>query len=471
MLDTLGWHGYTDPYRWYSGKDFWQLMLLGTQSVNSNGELEIGGCTASDLVAKFGSPLYVMDEAAIRTAMRSYRKAFESRYPRTSFYYASKAFLCMAMAAIVEQEGFCMDVAALGELYTVLRADFPPERIALHGNNKSRQELEAALEAGIDHIVLDNFLELELLQALLEDSGREMGVMVRATPGVDPKTHKLIRTGQADTKFGFNIKDGSAVQAIKMVQRCASMTFKGVHCHVGSQLLETETHEQAVEVMVNLLVSVQKETGIVPDALNIGGGLGVRYLDTNKPPSYDEFAEAVTGPLKSMLDAAGLPYPELQQEPGRAIVGEAGTTLYTVGAIKTVPVDETGNTRTYVTIDGGLSDNPRPQLYEAVYSCLLANRASESADTTVTIAGKHCETDILIWDVNLPSPRTGDVLAVQTTGAYNFVMASNYNRFLRPPVVLVNEGQAEVIVKRQTLDDLLRNEVVPPYLRASSALR
>ncbi len=446
-------------------------MLLGTQTVNWQGELQIGGCSATELTSNFGTPLYVMDELAIRSAMRTYRKAFESRYPRTAFYYASKAFLCMAMAVIVEQEGFCMDVAALGELYTVLRADFPPERIALHGNNKSRQELVAAVEAGIDHIILDNFYELAMLEDLLKENGSQIGVMVRATPGVDPKTHRLIRTGQADTKFGFNIKDGSAVQAIKLVQRCPHMVFKGVHCHVGSQLLETETHEQAVQVMVNLLQSVHQETGVVPDALNIGGGLGVRYLASHQPPSYDAFAEAVTAPLKAMLDEKGLPYPELQQEPGRSIVGEAGTTLYTVGAIKTVPVDEIGGTRTYVNIDGGLSDNPRPQLYEAVYSCILANRADETPDTKVTIAGKHCETDILVWDVNLPSPRSGDILAVQTTGAYNFVMASNYNRFLRPAVVLVNDGKAELIVKRQTLDDLLSNEVVPPYLRDSSVLR
>ncbi len=440
-------------------------MLLGTQKVNELGRLEIGGCDTVQLAKEFGTPLYVMDESAIRTAIRSYRAAFEASYPHNEICYASKAFLTIAMACLIDQEGLSMDVASLGELYTVLKAGFPAERISLHGNNKSREELELALSAGIGLIILDNFYELEILQSLIVDRNCDTGVLVRATPGVDPKTHRLIRTGQADTKFGFNIADGSAMKAIRSVLATPRLLFRGIHCHVGSQLLETETHVVAVQVMVKLLQTIVEETGAVVDILNIGGGLGVRYLENQKAPTYMEFAKAVTDPLKSALDQSGMPYPILQQEPGRSLVGEAGVTLYTVGAMKTVPISESGGTRTYVSVDGGLSDNPRPQMYQARYECILANRIEEKPDTLVTIAGKHCETDILLEDVTIPSPEPGDILAVQTTGAYNFAMSSNYNRFLKPAVALVNEGDAELIVERQSLEDLIRYERIPKRLQ------
>lgn len=441
-------------------------MLLGTQSINAQGHLEIGGCDAVQLATEFGTPLYVVDEATIRANCRNYLSAFEKRYPKNRLYYASKAFLTLAMARIIAEEGWCMDVASLGELYVALQAGFLPERLGLHGNNKSYAELDMAVECGIGHIIIDNFLEIGMLAEVVSEKGREVDVLVRATPGVDPHTHKLIRTGQADTKFGLNIADGSALKAVKQIVNTAGLNFKGIHCHVGSQLLDTDTHEQAVEIMVNLLKSIRAEIGIEVEELNIGGGLGVRYLSQQEPPSYDAFAEAITTPLKAALDTAGIPYPELLQEPGRAMVGEAGTTLYTIGAIKTVPISEEPGKRTYVAIDGGLSDNPRPQLYEAVYECLVANKADCPASECVTIAGKHCETDIMIWNTSIANPETGDVLAVQTTGAYNHAMASNYNRFLRPAVVLVNEGAADLIVARETLEQLVQNERLPERLKS-----
>ncbi len=358
-----------------------------------------------------------------------------------------------------------MDVASLGELYTALQSGFPTDRLTLHGNNKSCEELIMAVTNRIGHIVVDNFYEMEMLARILQEQNAQIDVLIRSAPGVDPHTHKLIRTGQADTKFGFNIADGSALAAVKRALATPGIRFRGIHCHIGSQLLETETHEQAVEIMVGLMQSISRETSVSVEELNIGGGLGVRYLSTHQPPSYNEFAERVTGALIAALDRAGLPYPILLQEPGRALVGEAGMTLYTVGGIKTVPITEAPGTRTYVSIDGGLSDNPRPQMYEAVYECLLANKADRPADTLVTIAGKHCETDILIWDTRIPEPRPGDILAVQTTGAYNFAMASNYNRFLRPAVVLVNAGEADLIVARKSLEDLIRHECIPARLR------
>ncbi len=446
-------------------------MLLGTQKITSEGHLEIGGCDTTRLAAEFGTPLYVVDEAAIRANCRSYLAAFEALYPSNEIFYASKAFLTTAMARLVAQEGLSMDVASLGELYVALQADFPASRLALHGNNKSRGELEYAVESRIGHIVIDNFYELDLIAQILRERGAEMEALVRAAPGVDPHTHRLIRTGQADTKFGFNIADGSALAAVKRVLATPGLRFKGIHCHVGSQLLDSETHEQAVEIMVRLMTTIQAETGATVEALNIGGGLGVRYLSLHNPPTYAEFAQRIVGPLRAGLDRAGVPYPTLMQEPGRSLVGEAGVTLYSIGAMKTVPVDEGGGRRTYVSIDGGMSDNPRPQLYEAVYECMIANRASEPAESVVTIAGKHCETDILIWDAKIASPEPGDILAVQTTGAYNHAMASNYNRFLRPAVVFAADGQPELVVERETLEDLVRRERIPARLQGCAATR
>jgi diaminopimelate decarboxylase len=448
-------------------------MLLGTQRIDAAGHLEIGGCDAVRLAREFGTPLYVMDEAAIRANCRRYRATFDARYPRNEIYYASKAFLTFAMAAIVAEEGLSMDVASMGELYVALEAGFPPARLALHGNNKSPEELEMAVDARIGHVVVDNFFEIEMLAAIVRRRNVEQDVLVRTAPGVDPRTHRLIRTGQADTKFGLNIADGSALRAVKQALATPGLRFRGIHCHIGSQLLDSETHALSAEIMAGLMQTIAEETGVIVEELNIGGGLGVRYLSSQQPPSYEEFAEAVTTPLKRALDQAGLPYPKLLQEPGRALVGEAGTTLYTVGAIKTVPIDaavgENGRKRTYVSIDGGMSDNPRPQMYEAVYECIVANKAGRPADVQATIAGKHCETDILIWDTLIAAPEPGDILAVQTTGAYNHAMASNYNRFLRPAVVLVNNGDADLIVERERLEDLTRRERVPARLGSLAA--
>lgn len=446
-------------------------MLLGTQRINDQGHLEIGGCDVTRLAAEFGTPLYVMDEALIRHNCRAYRAAFEARYPRNVICYAGKAFLTTAMCRIVEDEGLNLDVAALGELYTALQAGFPPARINLHGNNKSREELEVAVREGIGHVVVDNFLEIQMLADVTRQMDRKIDVLVRATPGVDPHTHKFISTGQADTKFGFNIQDGSALEAVRQVLATPGLGFDGVHCHVGSQLLDCDAHIGAAKAMVNLMHQIKEETGVFCNVVNIGGGLGVRYRSHHRPPTFEEFAETVTTCLKRALDMAGLPYPILQQEPGRAIVGEAGTTLYTVGAIKTVPIPEPPGHRTYVAVDGGMSDNPRPLLYDAVYEAIVANRATEPHDQIVTIAGKHCETDVLIWDTQVARIQPGDILAVQTTGAYNHAMASNYNRFLRPAVVLVNEGQAELIVERETLADIVQHDRIPARLnrRASRA--
>jgi diaminopimelate decarboxylase len=443
-------------------------MLLGTQRVNAQGRLEIGGCDTVALAQEFGTPLYVVDEAELRVRCRAYVSAFADRYPRNRIHYASKALLNLAVARIIAQEGLCLDTASYGELFTALRARFPASRINLHGSNKLASELELAVRRRIGHITLDNFGEIDLVAAAAAAQQRPVRVLVRVAPGVHPDTHRFISTGQADTKFGFNILDGSAMEAVQRVLASPALRFDGIHFHVGSQLLDTVSHEEAIAAAVDLMAQVRATTGALCHELNIGGGLGVRYLSTHEPPALETYAERITGALRSALARHGLPMPVLAQEPGRSLVAEAGTTLYTVGAIKTVPTLTAPGSRTYASIDGGLSDNPRPQLYEAVYEVIAANKADRPHDRTLAIAGRHCETDVLIWGASAPELEPGDTLAVQTTGAYNAAMASNYNKFLRPAMVLVGDGRADLIVERETPADLVRHDCVPARLKAGA---
>ena len=440
-------------------------MLLGTQRINSHGHLEVGGCDTVELAEEFGTPLYVVDEATVRENMRSYAAAFDARYPKNDISFAGKAFLTTAMVRLVEQEGYGLDIASAGELYTAVKARFPGEKILFHGNNKSLAELEMAFEHNVGRIVVDNFHELRTLTTLARDRKTPRGILLRVAPGVDPHTHRLIRTGQEDTKFGFNIKHGDAMAAIREALEAApAIELRGIHCHIGSQLLDATTHVQAVDVMVDFMRQIADETGWMPEELDIGGGLGIRYLPDQQPPSHDDFAKLTVDALHSAFAKHNVPAPTLLQEPGRSIVGEAGVTLYTVGAIKTVPIAESPGQRIYVAIDGGMSDNPRPQLYESVYTTILANKASEPHDHIVTIAGKHCETDILIWNTPTGKIETGDTLAVLSTGAYNYAMASNYNRFTKPACVFVQNGQADLVSVRETLDDVVRLDRIPDRL-------
>ena len=438
-----------------------ESMLLGTQKINSAGHLEIGGCDMVEIANQFGTPLFVLDEATIRANCRAYRKAFESRYPNSEICYASKAFISTTMCKIIEQEGLNLDVASLGELHTAIVAGFPNDRINLHGNNKLQVELEAAIDQNIGHVILDHEIEIHQLAKIAKSKNKVMKVLVRCTPGVDPNTHKAISTGQADTKFGFNIGDGSAIRAVQTVLSFPSLEFDGIHCHVGSQLLDDESHISAIQSMVGLMQQVQNKLGVECKVMNIGGGLGVRYKEEHTPPSIDDFADKICSKLVECLNHAKLPLPILQQEPGRAIIGEAGITLYTVGAIKTVPILEQPGYRTYVSVDGGMSDNPRPQLYQAEYEMVVANKANQIRSETITLAGRHCETDVLIWNAPSPKIEVGDIIAVQTTGAYNYSMASNYNRFPKPAVVLVNNGEAELIVRRETVEEVIRLDLLP----------
>jgi len=432
-------------------------MLLGTQRINGAGRLEIGGCDAVELARRFGTPLYVMDEAAFRGACRAYREAFEKLWPNSIISFSGKAFLNLASCKIVEQEGLWLDVCSGGELYTALNAGFPSQRLILHGNNKSDQEITEALQAEAALIVIDSLWELEALNELAGKMGRKAAILIRLSPGVEVDTHTHIRLGQVDTKFGLSLSCGQAMEGVKQALALPNLSLRGIHCHIGSQILELRPFREATEMMVEFLAQIKAETGRELPDLNLGGGPGSRYLSSQQPPAVEEYAKEIVSTLKERLAKHRLKEVRLLLEPGRSLVAEAGTTLYRIGAIKEIP-----GVRKYVSVDGGLSDNPRPALYEAKYEAIVANKATLPPAEKVTIAGKHCETDLLISDIDLPRLEPGDILAVQTTGAYNYSMASNYNRLPRPAVVLVHEGQAEEIVARETYSDLLRADRIPP---------
>ena len=434
-------------------------MLLGTQRVNARGHLEIGGCDTLDLAREFGTPLYVMDEADIRQKCRDLRAAYERRYPNSLMLFAAKSFLNLAICRIMDEEGMGLDLSSGGEVYTAMQAHFPMQRAYLHGNNKAPWELELALQAGIGRIVLDNEREMLLLQQIAAQRGVVQDVMLRVTPGIKPQTHSFIQTGQIDSKFGLGISTGCALRGLRTAQQQPNLNIIGLHCHIGSNIMGLDSFEMAARMMIRFADQVRKELGLTIQELDLGGGVGVRYQSDDRPPSAEEYAEAVITGLHDEIAKYHLPHPRLLQEPGRAIVGEAGLTLYTIGTIKDVP-----EVRRYVSVDGGMSDNPRPALYQAKYSALVANKPEAPCTQKVTIAGKHCECDNLIFDVRLPEVEPGDLLAVQTTGAYNHTMASNYNSFTRPAVVLVHDGQADIITARESLEDLVSHDRIPERL-------
>jgi len=431
-----------------------QEVLLGEVH---GGTLVIGGVPAPRLAAEFGTPLYVMDEDRIRQRCRDYVGAVREHYPNSQVVYASKAFCCMAMCRLAHEEGLYLDVVSPGELVTALRAGVPAARLLVHGNNKTPQELQEALEAGVGRIVLDNFYDVELLDVLTRETGRTADVLLRLTPGIEPHTHRAIRTGGVDSKFGFGILGGTARDAVARTLAVPGLRLRGIHCHIGSQILDLEPFVQSTEAMVEFAAWMAQDHKVAIEDLDLGGGPGVRYLPHEQPLEIDEFVAAVTQVVRRRAEAHNLPLPRLLIEPGRSIVADAGITLYTVGATKFIP-----GVRTYVSVDGGMYENPRPALYQASYHSVLAERFDEPPTATVTVAGRCCESgDVLIWDARLPEPRAGDLLAVFSTGAYNYSMAGNYNRYPRPAVVFVRDGRARAAVARETIDDVLARDVLP----------
>ncbi|PZE21996.1 diaminopimelate decarboxylase [Paenibacillus xerothermodurans] len=440
------------------------MYLHGTSTINDRGHLQIGGCDTTDLVAQFGTPLYVMDEALIRQRCREYMDAFRASGLKFQVAYASKAFCVMAMCRIVEEEGMSLDVVSDGELYTALQAGFPAERIHFHGNNKTPHEIAMAVDARIGCFVVDNLVELHMLNAVAGEKRQKVNILFRVTPGVEAHTHEYISTGQTDSKFGLDLDNGSAYQAIREALELPNIQLLGLHSHIGSQIFEVEGFKLAVDKVVNFAAKVRDELNVVFSVVNLGGGFGIRYVEGDAPLPVASYVQAITESVIGNFKKHNYPTPEIWVEPGRSIVGDAGTTLYTVGTYKDIP-----GVRKYVAVDGGMTDNPRPALYNSVYEAMLANRADEPEQEVVSIAGKACESgDMLIWDLKLPEVRTGDVLAVSCTGAYNYAMASNYNRIRRPAVVFVKDGEADVVVQRESYENIISNDVVPNRMKQVS---
>ncbi len=430
-----------------------QELLPLTAQVNNRDHLEIGGCDLTDLVQQWGSPLYVLDEFTLREACRQYRESLQQHYPGSSLaIYASKAWNCLAVCGVVASEGLGIDVVSGGELYTALQAGINSEKIYFHGNNKSSEELQLAIENNCK-IVVDNWLELQLLESLAQPAQ----IMLRLTPGIECHTHEYIRTGHLDSKFGFDPNQVEEVFA--WLKKRPQLECIGLHAHIGSQIFERQPHQDLAVVLVDWFEKA-KEFGLPVSEVNIGGGLGIRYTEDDDPPSIDEWVGAACRALVEACEQKQLPLPKLIAEPGRSLIGPTCVTAYTVGSRKEIP-----GIRNYISIDGGMSDNPRPITYQSIYRTIIANRVSATIEETVTIAGKHCESgDILVKDALLPTTKPGDILVVMGTGAYNYSMASNYNRVPRPAAVLVNEGQADLIIKRETYADLVRQDCLPERL-------
>ena len=425
-----------------------------TSKVNDRGHLEIGGCDTVELGSRFGTPLYVFDEETLRRTCREFTVQFTRAYPDTQIAYASKAYINPALARVFEEEGLGLDVVSGGELAVAQRVDFPPERVYFHGNNKSLQELEQAIDYGVGRIVVDNFYELGLLDDLAKEKGRPQPILLRLSPGIDPHTHSHTTTGTLDSKFGFALETGDADRAVKEALRASNLVLTGLHFHLGSPIFELEPYAIALDVVLSFAAE-HRGDGLELEELSPGGGFAIGYHMEGLPPTIEDYAQVVSNTIKARCKDLGLKEPRLIIEPGRSMVGRAGVALYTVGAIKDIP-----GVRKYVSLDGGMGDNIRPALYDARYEAVLANRMNDRSEEKVTLAGKFCESgDILVKDVDLPRVRPGDVVAIPASGAYNYAMASNYNMAPRPAVVMVNEGEPRLIRQRESYEDLMASDV------------
>jgi diaminopimelate decarboxylase len=408
--------------------------------VNEHGHLEVAGCDVVELAERFGTPAYIYAEDDMRRRAREYVRAFEQRTDAFEVIYASKAFPATAAYRVMRDEGLSVDVASGGELHMAVAAGFDPARIHLHGNNKTEAELRYAFEVGVGHLILDSFDEIDLADRLLDRTQR---ALIRVTPGIKPSTHDYVQTGQLDSKFGFGLADRLAERAVERVRESDHLELVGLHAHIGSQIFELEPYVKAIEVIADFCDAVN----LAPELLNVGGGLGIAYLDTDEPPSIEDYVDVKVRGVQQVFD----PVPRILVEPGRSLVGNAGITAYRIGTVKEIP-----GVRTYVAVDGGMSDNLRPMLYGAHYEAVIADRAGEAPETMATIAGMHCESgDVLVRDTELAAPRVGDVLVTPATGAYGYAMANNYNGMPRPPVIFCRDGEATVVVRRETWDDLL----------------
>lgn len=417
--------------------------------VDQSSKLTLAGIPISDLAKQYGTPLYLMCEETVEKRAIAYREAFEKHYPNSIVMYASKALNCKAICRMIAQLGLGIDVVSAGELYTALASDFPVDKIIFHGNNKSELELEMSVVNGIYAVVLDNFYEFDLLTEVLRKfPNKKIGILIRVTPGIECHTHEYIKTGRIDSKFGFNLDQVDSI--VQKILQNPQMNLYGLHAHIGSQIFELVPHNDTVGVLLDLYKQIQNKYSIQLPDLNVGGGLGIMYTEQDDPPSIESWVKIIADAVKSNCARLGLQEPRVMVEPGRSIVGPAGLTVYQIGNIKDIP-----GVRKYVAIDGGMADNSRPIMYQAKYTAQIDGKNTNLEK--LTIAGRYCESgDILIHDIELPSPSSGDLLVVYSTGAYNYSMSSNYNRSCRPAMIGVKSSQSRVLIERETLEDLLR---------------
>ena len=425
-----------------------------TRKINEQGNIEIGGCDLVELANTYGTPLYIYDEKTIRSITQSYKDAFKD-YPNIKMMFASKALMTGAIAQILSKEGFGFDVVSIGEIYTLLNAGITLENVSFNGNNKSIEELEFALDNNIDHISVDNFYELKILNAIAKEKNKVQNIHLRITPGIECHTHEYIQTGQLDSKFGFDLS--TMDKAIELIlNEYKNLNLTGLHAHIGSQIFETDVYYDEAKIVLGEIKRIKDKFNIELNEINLGGGLGITYTQEDNPPSVYEIADVIIKSIEENCEKLGLKKPVLYIEPGRSLVCSAGVSLYTIGSSKNIE-----GIRKYIAVDGGMADNPRPSMYQAKYVAEIANKKEVDKKEVVTVAGKFCESgDILIKDIELNSPQSGDILCVYDTGAYCYSMSSNYNRVLKPAMVLIDEGKAKVIVKRQTLEQLVQNDVI-----------
>ena len=430
-----------------------------TTKINDAGNLEIGGCDLVKLTEKYGTPLYVLDEATIRKICKDYKDAFKG-YPKVNMMYASKALCSSATSALIASEGFGFDVVSSGEIFTVYKSGANMSKVLFNGNNKSYDELSLAIELGVGRISVDNFFELSLLNEIAKSHKKIVNILLRITPGIECHTHEYIQTGHLDSKFGFDLTQiDDAVELI--VNDYTNLKLHGLHAHIGSQIFEKSIYGDEIEILVKEIARLDEKFGLKLDEINIGGGLGVKYVEADYPPSTYEVAEIVIKRLYECIEKYKIDAPALFIEPGRSIISTSGVTLYTLGSSKQVP-----KAKTYFAVDGGMADNARPSMYQAEYDAQIANKPDYELAQTVTVAGRFCESgDILIKNIKLPEIEEGDILCVYNTGAYNYSMASNYNRVQKPAMVLVNNSQSDIIIKRESLEDLIAHDIIPDRLK------
>ncbi|MBE5039322.1 diaminopimelate decarboxylase [Ructibacterium gallinarum] len=431
-------------------------FVMDCLQVGREGILEIGGCSLTEIAREFKTPAYVMDENEIRKNCQVYLRAMEEYYGGNGMVlYASKALSCKEIYRIMQEEGMGIDVVSGGELYTALEAGFPAKKIYFHGNNKTKEEIVMALENGVGRIVVDNMTELEMLEQLAAERNLETSVLFRIKPGIDAHTHSFIQTGQIDSKFGVALETGEAEEIVRIALRMPHINVVGVHCHIGSQIFDLKPFQLAAKTMMEFIGMLKEKYGAQIQELNLGGGYGIKYVQEDTPVDYDKYIEAVARVVREESERLHVAQPFILMEPGRSIVASAGLTLYTVGVVKEIP-----SVRTYVSVDGGMGDNPRHIMYGSEYEAVLPENPEGEREMTVTIAGKCCESgDVLIRDAKLPKVKPGDLLAVLATGAYNYSMASNYNRIPRPPIIMVKDGKARLAVRRETYQDLVACDV------------